>query len=110
VKVLYFRASKNKMLGLDSDGFFLGISDQNSYEAKSISVEAGDRIFLYTDGITEIKNDKDEEYGEKRLAKSLIKHTGTHGDAFCDAILSEIGLFTNINERNDDIAFLSIEF
>jgi serine phosphatase RsbU (regulator of sigma subunit) len=110
VKVLYFRASKNRMLGLDSDGFFLGISDQNNYEAKSIPVEEGDRIFLYTDGITEIKNNEDEEYGEKRLAKSIIKNTGIHGDAFCDEILKEVSQFTNINERNDDIAFLSIEF
>ncbi len=109
-KVLYYRASKNRMLGLDSKGFFLGISDQNSYEAKSLSVEEGDRLFLYTDGITEIKNSEDEEYGENRLAKSIIKNSGIHGDDFCNAILSEVSQFTNIDERNDDIAFLSIAF
>jgi phosphoserine phosphatase RsbU/P len=109
-RVLYYRVSKDRMLGLDSDGFFLGISDQNNYEVKSLPVEAGDRVFLYTDGITEIKNSEDEEYGEKRLAKSIIKNSGIHGDDFCDAILKEVSQFTNIDERNDDIAFLSIEF
>lgn len=109
-RVLYYRTSKNKILGLDSDGFFLGISNQNNYEVKSLSVEKGDRIFLYTDGITEINNNEGEEFGEKRLAKSIIKNAGIHGDDFCDAILMDVSQFANIDERNDDIAFLSIEF
>ncbi len=110
VKVLYYRASKKRILGLDSNGFFLGITEQNSYDAKSLPVEEGDRIFLYTDGMTEIKNSNNEDYGENRLAKSIIKNSGIRGDDFCNAILRDVSLFTALDERNDDIAFLSIEF
>jgi sigma-B regulation protein RsbU (phosphoserine phosphatase) len=52
-RALYYRASTDKTLALDTQGFFIGISDIISYEQKSLQVAEGDRLFLYTDGIVE---------------------------------------------------------
>jgi sigma-B regulation protein RsbU (phosphoserine phosphatase) len=109
-RALYYRQSKKRVMGLDTLGFFIGISDDTFYEKKSISVEKGDRLFLYTDGLTEVKNDDDEEYGDKRLAKFISHHQDLHSDAFCDALLEDIEKFTSLDERNDDVAFIAIEF
>ncbi len=107
---LYFRRASGKILALDTDGLFVGIKDDTEYEEKSLNVQEGDRLFLYTDGITEIKNSEREEFGEKRLARYLLNNADVKGSAFCDSLLAEVRLFTGGQSPNDDIAFLNIEF
>jgi serine phosphatase RsbU (regulator of sigma subunit) len=107
---LYFRRSSGKMLALDTDGLFVGIKDDTEYQEKTLNVEEGDRLFLYTDGITELKNSQREEFGEKRLARFIIDNAGESGASFCDGLLSEIKFFSGSELPNDDIAFLDVEF
>lgn len=107
---LYYRRSTGKVLALDTDGLFVGIKDDTEYEEKSLSVQEGDRLVLYTDGITEIKNEAREEFGEKRLARYIINNADVTGSQFCDGLLEEIRAFSGGQPPNDDIAFLNIEF
>ena len=109
-KALYFRASTGKVLALDTYGLFVGISDEVEYEEKSIAVQPGDRLFLYTDGISEIKNEEREEFGVQRLAKFIKKNNDCSGDAFCEDLLEDVESFVPLGERDDDVAFLSVEF
>ena len=106
---LYYRKSTDKIIALDTNGLFLGIQDESLYEQKSIHYEPGDRCILYTDGITELKDDHNEEFGEVRLAKFLKQHNNTSG-SFCDNLLQTLEHFAPLKERSDDIAFLFIEF
>lgn len=106
---LYYRKSTDKIIALDTNGLFLGIQDESLYEQKSIHYESGDRCILYTDGITELKDDHNEEFGEVRLAKFLKQHNNASG-SFCDNLLQTLEHFAPLNERSDDIAFLFIEF
>jgi len=107
---LYYKASKNQIVALDSFGWFIGISDDTDYEEKKISVSDGDRLFLYTDGITEAKNREDEDFGEMRLARFIKNNQNLHGKDFCDELLKTVKKYTQGTEINDDIAFLNIEF
>lgn len=107
---LFYRRRNDRILALDADGFFIGIHDDTQYEEKSLRVEKGDRILLYTDGMTEIKNHNKEEFGESRLAESIRKNRDITGEEFCESLLNEIKKFAPLSERNDDIAFLNIEF
>ena len=107
---LYYRRASGKILALDTDGLFVGIKDDTEYEEKSLNVQEGDRLFLYTDGITEIKNAEREEFGEKRLARYILNNADMKGSAFCDGLLAEVRLFSGGESPNDDIAFLNIEF
>jgi serine phosphatase RsbU (regulator of sigma subunit) len=109
-RALYYRHSKKRVMGLDTLGFFIGIADDTFYEKKNIKVEEGDRLFLYTDGLTEVKNNDGEEYGDKRLAKFISSHQNLHGSEFCDALLNDVEKFTSLHERNDDVAFIAVEF
>ena len=61
---------------LDGEGTFLGMFPEASdhYEDNTVQLEPGDKIFLYTDGVTEAENDIGESFGEERLA-SLIEET-----------------------------------
>ncbi len=107
---LYYRSSKNHVAALDSFGWFIGISDDTEYEEKKINVSTGDRLFLYTDGITEAKNSTGEQFGEIRLARYIRDNNNLHGKKFCEGLIDAVKIFCRDVEFNDDIAFLNIEF
>ena len=109
-RALYYRADSDKILALDTLGYFIGISDDSDYEEKNLKVESGDRVFLYTDGLSEIKNSDKEEFGEKRIAAFIRQNNKLKGDAFCSGLYKEIESFALMSERSDDLAFLNIEF
>jgi len=107
---LYYKSSKNQIAALDSFGWFIGISDDTEYEEKKITVTEGDRLFLYTDGITEAKNKDGEDFGEIRLARFIKNNQNLSGKEFCNSLLETVNEYINGTEINDDIAFLYIEF
>ncbi len=49
----------------------LGVFEQTDYDQESMSLQPGDRIAIYTDGITECFSETDEEFGEERLCALL---------------------------------------
>lgn len=109
-RALYFRSTKSQILALDTFGFFLGITDDAEYEEKSIEVHPGDRLFIYTDGITEAKNRTGEEFGEMNLAKFIKNNSDIKGENFCNKLMNSLSEFIQGQEINDDLAFLNIEF
>jgi serine phosphatase RsbU (regulator of sigma subunit) len=109
-RALYYRALKKKVIALDTKGFFIGITEDPDYEEKMLAVEPGDKLLLYTDGITEIKNDEGNEFGEQRLAQFIVNHSISKGEDFCNSLLEEVKSFTSLENRVDDIAFLHIDF
>ena len=109
-RALLFRESKNQVIALDSYGLFIGISDDTEYEEKNAPVNRGDRLFIYTDGITEAKNSTGEDFGELRLAKFIRENSSLKGENFCSELMDAITQYTSGTPINDDIAFLNIEF
>jgi serine phosphatase RsbU (regulator of sigma subunit) len=108
---LLYKAHTGKVYSLDTDtGFFVGILEETEYESKAVNVESGDKFVMYTDGITELKNKHDEEFGEKRLADFIKSHTDLQGFDFCTRLIEEVINFSFDKTRKDDIALLHIEF
>jgi serine phosphatase RsbU (regulator of sigma subunit) len=107
---LYYQSARKRVVALDTKGYFIGISDDSSYGEKTLSVENGDRLFMYTDGVTEIKNNDSENFGEKRLANFIINNNEKHGNDFCNTLMKELMSFALLENRLDDIAFMNIEF
>ncbi|MEM7051689.1 MAG: SpoIIE family protein phosphatase [Acidobacteriota bacterium] len=58
---------------LVAGGLPLGLLADSRYQARSIMLEAGDLLCLYSDGITECANPEDDELGEERLAEMLVE-------------------------------------
>ena len=61
---------------LESTGMPLGILPTGVYSGKDVTLEKGDTVVLYTDGLTEAENPEEEEYGEERLADLCSQHRG----------------------------------
>ncbi|HEY7058336.1 MAG TPA: SpoIIE family protein phosphatase, partial [Vicinamibacterales bacterium] len=59
---------------LGTGGPVLGVIQNADYEQGRVTIASGDRLVLFTDGLTEARNRDDEEYGEPRLLEALIEH------------------------------------
>ncbi|MCS6971756.1 MAG: SpoIIE family protein phosphatase, partial [Leptospiraceae bacterium] len=62
---------KEKTFELDTKGFALGVSDRGNYEEKTIPLEPGDILVLYTDGLAELRPTSGEQFGSDRLRQLL---------------------------------------
>ena len=78
---------------LRSGGFPLGFFDAPRYFEQFAQLSTGDLVCLYTDGITETSNARDEDYGRARLIEVLRRHQQSSAAEIADAILSDVRRF-----------------
>lgn len=89
----------------------LGIFKDAQYEIFETNMQIGDRIFLYTDGITEAVNANGEMYGEKRLSDCLNKIVNDEIlNYVIDKVKSDIKEFSANVDQSDDITMLEVGY
>jgi phosphoserine phosphatase RsbU/P len=91
----------------DAAGIVLGIEPTAAYVDGVLTLKADDKLFLYTDGVTEAFNGADEPFGEARLETVL---SGRHGSCagMIEAVTAAIAAFIGDAPRSDDIAMLAL--
>ena len=87
-------------------GLFLGGLDFTIYEQDEIELKPGDRLLLYTDGITEAHNRANALYGTERLEKIMESTKDMPGEKALESILSDIEAFEDGAPRFDDITMV----
>jgi serine phosphatase RsbU (regulator of sigma subunit)/catechol 2,3-dioxygenase-like lactoylglutathione lyase family enzyme len=70
------------------------------------SLFPGDLVALFTDGVTEARNDGDEEFGEERLIAALHQNQGLSAQASLAAVLGSLRCFNQSREQHDDITLV----
>lgn len=88
----------------------LGCFHGTEYHTDSIILEPGDRMFLYTDGVTEAMNPDKNEYGFDNLLESLNRHAAEDQHGFVEALAEDISIFAKDTPQNDDITMLCLDF
>ncbi|MCQ2387784.1 MAG: SpoIIE family protein phosphatase [Clostridia bacterium] len=91
-------------------GFILGGMENIKYKMQSIDLCEGDKIFLYTDGVTEAINKNNELFGEDRLVSLLNRNSDVDDDRFLDSVKYSVDAFVNGAEQFDDITMLLLSF
>jgi sigma-B regulation protein RsbU (phosphoserine phosphatase) len=86
---------------LREGGAVLGVFESQTYELGSAQLSAGDRVVLFTDGVTEACNAADEEFGEARLLQLLNEHRASTADALQMKILEIVGQFSGHHWQDD---------
>jgi anti-sigma regulatory factor (Ser/Thr protein kinase) len=94
---------------LEGEGFPIGLMEDGKYQEKTVKLERGDRILLYTDGLTGALNDKGEILGRKTLVELVKSLAGEDIEAFLDALADQIMLFSGDAPQPDDIAVMVLE-
>jgi sigma-B regulation protein RsbU (phosphoserine phosphatase) len=86
---------------LREGGAVLGVFERQTYELGSAQLSAGDRVVLFTDGVTEACNAVDEEFGEARLLQLLTNHRASTADALQMKILEIVAEFSGHHWQDD---------
>jgi sigma-B regulation protein RsbU (phosphoserine phosphatase) len=92
---------------LQRGGTLLGILEQTEYEEDSVALAPGDRVVLYTDGISEATNSALEQFGEQRLCE-VVQAIPPDCSAreVGDRILAALHVFLADEEPQDDMTLL----
>lgn len=88
----------------------LGIFEGFSFKVNKMKIKPGDKILLYTDGITEAFNPEEELFSEERLLNIMNKSTDETSEQLVTNIRKEIKKFTKDAEQSDDITILAVAY
>jgi sigma-B regulation protein RsbU (phosphoserine phosphatase) len=86
---------------LREGGPVLGAFPEWNYEQDEASLAPGDRLVLFTDGVTEATNAGDEEFGEERLTKLVVDSRGLSAQDLQARILDAVTEFTGGDFQDD---------
>jgi len=106
---LLFRADSKSIEKMDVTGVALGMMAEMEYEQRQVSLAFGDVLLLYTDGIVEAMNKKEDLFGESRLRSALTAAAGLSAQEILDSILRDLAGFTEGMEQSDDITAVVIK-
>ncbi|MEJ2759661.1 MAG: PP2C family protein-serine/threonine phosphatase [Anaerolineales bacterium] len=101
--------SESKLFALARTGMPLGVEPDSSWERRSINFSPGDKLILYTDGVTEAQNISNEFYDETLLVKCIMANANGSAFVLQDKILKEVKDFTNGAPQTDDITLMILE-
>ena len=118
-EVRYANAGHNPPLIIDSSGirylavksgFVLGPMEDTTYETERLTLQPGDTLFLYTDGVTEATNFADELYGEPHLLNALQSGPKENLVEMIHNIRNEVSRHANGAPQSDDVTMVAVQY
>lgn len=92
------------------NGIALGVVPGARYLEKIVRLNAGDSLFLFTDGINEARNTNRDLYGLQRLESCLKQNKQFQPEALLEGIYQNVADFSGDEARSDDITALSVRY
>ncbi len=94
----------------DVGGLPLGLRADESYEETTFKLEAGHRLLVYTDGLTDARNAKGEFFGEDRLLATMAKAGAADAQSNLDELMTELESYRIDGSWSDDLTALSFYY
>ena len=91
---------------LEVTGTVVGAFQASKYEEQKISLEAGDLLVCYTDGITEPENEYGEEFGTDRLVAAMVRHQKLEPPEMITRVMDAVRAWTSAPELPDDMTLV----
>ena len=91
-------------------GFVLAGMEGIRYRMGELNLSSGDRLFLYTDGVTEATNTNNQLYGEERLITFMNQNSDIEATALLPALKNNIDEFVGEAPQFDDITMLMFDY
>ena len=86
---------------LSASGTVLGVFADAEYQGAELALRSGDRLLLYTDGISEVRDGAEEEFGEERLKASLVRNRHLGAADLHAAMMNEVTRFATSGFQDD---------
>jgi phosphoserine phosphatase RsbU/P len=104
----------NKINDIRPMGFGLGLNFSDYFSEKleeiQINLREDDVFVLFTDGITEAKNEMMEDFGEERLQKIILQHSQLSADEISNKVMHELTTFSKNASQHDDITLVILKW
>jgi len=88
-----------------ASGAPLGMMAGMRYNEETAVLARGETVILYTDGIIEAMNSREELYGYERF-EALLKQSAAHPGSLKDAIIGDVNRFTGLSPQHDDMTLV----
>jgi phosphoserine phosphatase RsbU/P len=112
---LLWRGRKQRLQALDTAGLLLGVRSGEIFSESAFSFEAGDRLLVYSDGLTEAQNKTGASFGDGKLSVLLAEKQILPVEQFATTLLEEVLAWsawsTHDSEpsQSDDITFVVVD-
>jgi sigma-B regulation protein RsbU (phosphoserine phosphatase) len=103
-----FSPREGKPMLLMSHGLVLGVREESAYEKAEMTLVEGDRLVVYSDGVTEAMNDNREQFGEERLINMVNDACGSAAEELVDGIVSAVNTHAGKVPQMDDMTLIVI--
>ena len=104
-----YRSATGKIERLVSDSHFLGMFDFAIYPTTMLHLDKRDILVVYSDGLTDAHNCREEMFGEERLLKIIRERASLGSQVLERTLLQAIEEFTQGVPQTDDITFVVVE-
>jgi sigma-B regulation protein RsbU (phosphoserine phosphatase) len=98
-----------EVLPLGRTGMAMGVVEDTTWERRDLFLEAGDVLVLYSDGITEAHNTRNELFGEQGLLQAIEAQRGAAAQDTHDRILGRARGFVGAAPQSDDLLLLVVK-
>src|SRR5579871_2183317 len=103
------RRASGQIERLDVGGLPFGIQPEASYQSATIALAPGDWLVIFTDGLVEAVNARDEEYGETRVLVELESARSLTPPEFLKHLMASLDLFVGNTPQHDDVTCMLLK-
>ena len=93
---------------LESAGFPIGLVEE-AYEERTVRLKAGDRLYLYSDGVPEAMSPAGDQFGDARLLENIAQGRSVSLQENVSNLMQELTRWHGTGKSHDDISILAIE-
>jgi serine phosphatase RsbU (regulator of sigma subunit) len=93
---------------LGGEGLILGLFEDVTLTEETARAEPGDRLALYTDGLTDVSNEAGEMFGLDRLLQAFIRHAEQSPDEMCQGVFDDLAAYRGNADPYDDMTLLVV--
>ena len=94
---------------IESTGFPLGMFCAGQFSTKEVELAPGDSLFLYSDGLSEARNESNHQYGETRIMDLISKRSTAVPQAIIEVCLKDLMKFRSGVPMTDDMTMMIIQ-
>jgi sigma-B regulation protein RsbU (phosphoserine phosphatase) len=103
------RRANGQIERLDVGGLPYGILPDAKYETATVTLAPGDWLIIFTDGLVEAENARQDEYGEARLLAAIEAGKSSEPADMLKRFMSELDLFVGNTPQHDDVTCLLLK-
>ena len=101
-----YRAAKREIEELASNALIIGAFDFARFGSEEVSLDKGDVLFVYSDGLTEAEDTSGNMFGEERVKEIILREAPLGAERLYEVILAAVQEFTRGRTQTDDITLV----